>query len=231
MAICSICSSPRLCFLLKGLWDILETHPVDYLWAGSRHQEWADGGWAYPLYKHRLSVNFKGLEQKPVLASIISLDVSFHTAPASHSETQLVWPQAAYNELFITTNQQWESTEHLTLPLASEEWQTFTVQKTQWWATEMTIPKSHQHLALCWYRINHWKYRGFLFLVIQNHLSSMLLIIRKLNQEVDVGLNNTRNKSYININIHISKYNKLFHFFLFIVKVIHKLVNQISVNP
>ena len=35
-----------------------------------------------------------GLEQKRVLASIISLIVLFHIAPASHSGTQLVWPQA-----------------------------------------------------------------------------------------------------------------------------------------
>jgi hypothetical protein len=89
----SICSSPRLCFLLKGPWDIPETHPVDHLRASSRHQEWAGGGCAYPLYKHGLSVNFRGLEQKHV--SIISLVVLSHTAPASHSETQLVWPQAA----------------------------------------------------------------------------------------------------------------------------------------
>jgi hypothetical protein len=45
----SICSSPRLCFLLKGPWDVPETHPIDGLWAGSRHQEWAGGGWAFPL--------------------------------------------------------------------------------------------------------------------------------------------------------------------------------------
>jgi hypothetical protein len=60
----SICSSPRLCFLLKGPWDIPETHPVDHLQAGSRHQDCAGGGWAYPLYKHGLSVNFRGFEQK-----------------------------------------------------------------------------------------------------------------------------------------------------------------------
>ena len=60
----SICSSPRLCFLLKDPGDYLETSPVDRLWAGSRHQEWAGGGWAYPLYKHGLSVNFRGFEQK-----------------------------------------------------------------------------------------------------------------------------------------------------------------------
>jgi len=59
----SICSSPRLCFLLKCPLDVPETHPVDCLWASSRHQEWAGGGWAYPLYKHRLSINFRGFEQ------------------------------------------------------------------------------------------------------------------------------------------------------------------------
>jgi hypothetical protein len=45
-------------------WKVLETHPVDCLWVGSRHQEWAEGRWAYPLYKHGLSVNFRGFEQK-----------------------------------------------------------------------------------------------------------------------------------------------------------------------
>lgn len=34
------------------------------LLAGSRHQEWAGREWAYPLYKHGLSVNFRGFEQK-----------------------------------------------------------------------------------------------------------------------------------------------------------------------
>ena len=56
----SLCSSPRLCFLLKGAWD----DPVDHLQAGSRHQEWAIGRWAYPLYKLGLLVNFRGFEQK-----------------------------------------------------------------------------------------------------------------------------------------------------------------------
>jgi hypothetical protein len=47
-----------------------------------------------PPYKHRILVNFGGLEQKHVLASIISLLVLSHTAPAFHSGTQLVWLQA-----------------------------------------------------------------------------------------------------------------------------------------
>jgi hypothetical protein len=110
----SICSSPWLGFLLKGPGDASETHPVDRLWASSRHQEWAGVGWAYPLYKHGLSVNFGGLEQKRVLASIIPLVVLSHTAPASHSGIQLVWPQAAtYNSHvlchFIAQDSCWSS--------------------------------------------------------------------------------------------------------------------------
>ena len=63
--------------------------------AGNRHQEWIGGGWVSPLYKHRLLVNFGGLEQKCVLASISLIHYFSHTAPASHSGTQLVWLQAA----------------------------------------------------------------------------------------------------------------------------------------
>ena len=92
----SICSSPRLCFLLKGPWDIPETHPVDRLWAGSRHQEWAGRGWAYPLYKHGLSVNFRGFEQKGLSWPHSFLAVWSLSAPAclsgepsSHGHRQL----------------------------------------------------------------------------------------------------------------------------------------------
>jgi hypothetical protein len=45
----SICSSPWLCFQLKGPWDSPKTHPVDRLRAGSRYQEWVGRGWAFPL--------------------------------------------------------------------------------------------------------------------------------------------------------------------------------------
>ena len=78
----SICSSPRLCFLLKGPWDIPETHPVDRLWADSRHQEWADREWTYPLYKHGLSVNFRGFEQKGLSWPHSFLAIWFLSAPA-----------------------------------------------------------------------------------------------------------------------------------------------------
>jgi hypothetical protein len=80
----SICSSPRLCFLLKGPRDVLETHPVDRLLAGSRHQEWAGGGWAYHLYKHRFSVNFRGFEQKGLSwpCSLFSPSDLFQPQPA-----------------------------------------------------------------------------------------------------------------------------------------------------
>ena len=85
------------------------SYPACHLQAGSRHQEWIGRGWASPLYKHRLLVNFGGLEQKHVLASIISLAVSFHTAPASHSGTQLVWAHVAtiQEECCFYVNQSW----------------------------------------------------------------------------------------------------------------------------
>jgi hypothetical protein len=40
-----------------------------------------------------------------------------------------------------------------------EEGQIFTKQKTQLWTIEMTIRESCQHLVLCRYRNNNWKYR------------------------------------------------------------------------
>ena len=50
------------------------------LLAGSRHQEWIGRGWASPLYKHRLLVNFGALiREKFVLASFFSHHLS---APA-----------------------------------------------------------------------------------------------------------------------------------------------------
>jgi hypothetical protein len=86
----SICSSPRLCFLLKGPRDIPETHPVDHLRAGSRHQEWAGRGWAYPLYKYKLSVNFWGFEQKGLSWPRSFLNVWSLSAPACLSQVATV---------------------------------------------------------------------------------------------------------------------------------------------
>jgi hypothetical protein len=97
----SICSYPRLCFLLKGLSDIQETHPVDCLQAGSRHQEWAVGGWAYPLYKHGLSVNVRGFEQKGLswpcsFLAFWSLSAPAHLSgePNSRATMPLLQPNA-----------------------------------------------------------------------------------------------------------------------------------------
>ena len=90
------CSSPRHCYLMRGPGDIPETasgRSAYRLATGTKNGLAGDG--PPPLYKHRLLVNFGGLEQKHILASIIALAVSFHTALASHSGTQLVWPQAA----------------------------------------------------------------------------------------------------------------------------------------
>jgi hypothetical protein len=89
----SVCSSPRLCFLLKGPWDGRETHPVDRQQADSRHQEWAGGGWAYPLYKHGLWVNFRGFEQKGL------------SCPHSFLPSDLFQPQPAFqgNPVYVAT--------------------------------------------------------------------------------------------------------------------------------
>ena len=81
-------------------WETLETFWRHFVsctsptgWLQAPRMDWR--GMGLPLYKHRLLVNFGDLEQKHMLASIISLAVSFHTALASHSETQLVWTHVA----------------------------------------------------------------------------------------------------------------------------------------
>ena len=92
----SICSSPRLCFLLKGPWDIPGDTPcrLPTSWLQAPRMGWR--GWAYPLYKHGLSVNFRGFEQKGLswphsFLTIWSLSAPAHLSgePSSHGHRQL----------------------------------------------------------------------------------------------------------------------------------------------
>ena len=58
------------------------SYPASCLQAGSRHQEWIGGGWASPLYKQRLLVNFGDLIRTCLGLILFSPSSLFQPQPA-----------------------------------------------------------------------------------------------------------------------------------------------------
>jgi hypothetical protein len=70
------------------------------LQAGSRHQEWTGGGWAFPFYKQTLLVNWWGLEQNYVLVSInLSLSKSLSASACLPGIPGSSRPQASIKQI------------------------------------------------------------------------------------------------------------------------------------
>ena len=74
------------------------SYPAHRLQAGSRHQEWTGGGWAFPFYKHTLLVNWWALNRIMSWSPLISRRLSlFQPQPASLVYLVQVGRRLAYN--------------------------------------------------------------------------------------------------------------------------------------
>ena len=67
------------------------------LQAGNRHPKWIGGGWASPLYKHRLLVNVGALNRNVSWPPLFLLSFSpIQLLPPTQEPSK--WPQVAYNQ-------------------------------------------------------------------------------------------------------------------------------------